>query len=132
MFDQVLHVNKYIKLSTALSLSTCLTDLTFLKLRMNQPVRRKHKYMVIIGQCNSRLLSKSVVNNRAFSLDFYNSAIKTHRPSHRMPGRDGRKTALKGWMIQATPRPLCLKKQDPVPTVRENFLIGKTICVTDC
>jgi hypothetical protein len=36
------------KFGTAHSLSTGLTGLTFLKLRMNQPIRRIHKYMVIM------------------------------------------------------------------------------------
>jgi len=80
------------KFRTARSLSSGLTGLTFLKLRMNQPVRRIHKYMVIIGQCNSRLLSKSIVNNRAFSSNFCNFTIKTHWFSHHMPSRNGGKT----------------------------------------
>jgi len=92
VLDQVLQVNKFLKFRTARSLSIGLTGLTFLKLRMNQPVRRIHRYMVITDQCNSRLLSKSIVNNRAFSLDFCNFTVKTHRLSHHMPSRKGGKT----------------------------------------
>jgi hypothetical protein len=92
MLDQVLHINKSVKFSMALSLSTGLTGLTFIKLRINHPVCRINKYVVMIGPCNFRLLSHSIVNNRTFSLDFCNFTTEKHRPFHLMPSRNGRKT----------------------------------------